>query len=147
MNSVSNIRRERLPSNPSLSPLLQGFVSVAVGAVLFLVFLLVLSVAYGRVYNGQVFPGISVAGVGVEGLSPEQAQALITSRLQYPEMGKIVLQDGERMWVARPSDLGLSLDAKTSAQAAYNLGRQGNPLYRMLMRLVWWQKPAAALLV
>ena len=135
---VSKTQRRSYPARPSTSPLLQGLVSLAGGVALFLVFLMVLSVAFGRAYNGQVFPGISVAGVEVGGLSPEQAQALIASRLQFPETGKVVLQDGERLWVTKPADLGLTLDAQTSAMAAYNLGRQGNPLNRLLMRFSAW---------
>jgi len=138
MDIVSKTQRRSYPARPSTSPLLKGLVSLAGGVALFLVFLMVLSVAFGRAYAGQVFPGITVAGVEVGGLSPEQAQALIASRLQFPETGKVVLQDGERLWVTKPADLGLTLDAQTSAMAAYNLGRQGNPLNRLLMRFSAW---------
>jgi len=42
------------------------------------------------------------------------------------------------MWTVSPSDLGLFLDAETTALAAYNLGRAGNPSARLADRWNAW---------
>ena len=76
-------------------------------------------------YAGRVLPGISVAGVDVGGLSPRAAAARLAERIDYPHSGKIILRDGERVWVATPGELGLSLDPDASAQAAFRVGRSG----------------------
>ncbi len=81
---------------------------------------------YARMYDGRIFPGVSVGGVDLSGLSTPDAQALLIQQLNYPERGKIVFQEGTQLWNAKPAELGLVLDARTTALAAYNLGRTGS---------------------
>jgi len=45
--------------------------------------------------------------------------------LSYPYTGKIVLRDGDKVWVVTPAQMGMAFDASSSAQAAYRLGRSG----------------------
>ena len=52
-------------------------------------------------------------------------------RLDYPQRGKIVFQEGTNLWTAKPAELGLTLDTQTTALAAYNLGRTGSLAARM----------------
>ena len=77
-------------------------------------------VTYGR----GILPQVSAAGVNVGGLSqPEAADVL---RSQWDEL---VLRDGERSWSVDPALLGITLDADTTAQLAYEQGRSlGSPL-------------------
>lgn len=86
---------------------------------------------YGRMYSGRIFPGVTVGGVDVSGMSTEQAASLLLKRLDYPQRGKIAFQDGTTLWTANPADLGLFLDAQTTALAAYNLGRTGSLMGRL----------------
>ena len=72
------------------------------------------------------------------GLRPQEAAAQITAGLVYPTRGKILLRDGERIWVAAPAQLGLYLDAKTSASRAYAIGRQGWLLGRIQAQFLAW---------
>ena len=76
-------------------------------------------------YAGRIFPGVSVAGVDVSGLSPRAAAVRLTEQITYPQAGKILLRDGDKVWVASPGELGMILDPEASAQAAFNLGRSG----------------------
>ncbi|HRJ74968.1 MAG TPA: VanW family protein, partial [Anaerolineales bacterium] len=71
------------------------------------------------------FPGISVAGVDISGLSPGDAAVKLSQTLSYPHTGKVLFRDGERVWVASPSELGMVFDPTASAMAAYNYGRKG----------------------
>jgi vancomycin resistance protein YoaR len=64
-------------------------------------------------------------------MSTQQAAVLLSQRLDYPQRGKIVFQEGTNLWTAKPADLGLSLDSQTTALAAYNLGRTGNLAVRL----------------
>ena len=68
---------------------------------------------------------MSVAGVDVSGLSPRAAAVRLTEQITYPQAGKILLRDGDKVWVASPGELGMILDPEASAQAAFNLGRSG----------------------
>jgi len=76
-------------------------------------------------YIGKIFPGVSVAGVDLSGMTPQEAALSLNNRLSYPYSGQIVFSDGDRVWVARPAELGLVFDPGGSAQAAYSLGRSG----------------------
>jgi vancomycin resistance protein YoaR len=77
------------------------------------------------IYAGRIFPGVSVAGVDLSGLSPSEAALRLSQSLSYPYMGKIVLRDGGKVWVVAPAQMGMAFDASSSAQAAYQLGRSG----------------------
>jgi vancomycin resistance protein YoaR len=126
------------PTLPRATPLLQALVALAAGLVLFIGLLVGFTVVYDFTHAGQIFPGISIAGIDLSGMTPEQASALISQRLDYPTGGSIAFQDGSRVWVARPNELGLFLDSQTSALAAYQKGRQGNPLTRLVSQFQAW---------
>ena len=95
------------------------------GFVLFISTVLVWVLGSQLVYAGRIFPGVSVAGVDLSGLSPSEAALKLNQTLSYPNTGKILFRDGEQVWVASPVELGMVFDPTASANAAYNLGRKG----------------------
>jgi vancomycin resistance protein YoaR len=115
------------PASPSIArPIGQAFMALSLGLALLAVLVILLPGVYSHMYDGRIFPGVAVGGVDVSGMSPEQAAALLTQRLDYPQRGKIAFQEGTTLWTAKPAELGLFLDAQTTALAAYNLGRAGS---------------------
>jgi len=111
---------------PRRNPLLPQIVAALVsGLALFLGAVLVWTVGFQLLYAGRIFPGVSVAGVDLSGLSPSEAALKLNQTLSYPTTGKIVLRDADRVWVVTPAQMGMAFDASTSAQAAYQLGRSG----------------------
>ena len=130
------------PSLPKASPLLQGLVALTAGLALFVILLLGSTVAYDMYHAGKIFPGVSLAGVDLSGMTPEQASTLIAQQLNYPTRGSIVFQDGSKVWIATPGELGLFLDPQTSALAAYQKGRQGNPFSRLGSQFQAWYSGA-----
>lgn len=97
------------------------------GLALFIGAILLWTIGYQLMYAGRVFPGVSIAGVDLSGLSPSEATLRLNQNLSYPHSGKIVLRDGGRVWVVTPAQMGMTFDASASAQAAYQLGRSGGP--------------------
>lgn len=95
------------------------------GITTFTVFVIVWVLGYQLLYAGKIFPGVSVGGVDVSGLSPNEAALKLSQTLSYPITGKILFRDGEKFWVASPSELGMVFDPTASALAAYNYGRKG----------------------
>lgn len=95
------------------------------GFVLFIGIVLVWTVGYQLAYAGRIFPGVTVAGVDLSGLSPSEAAVKLSQTLSYPNTGKVLFRDGERVWVASPAELGMVFDPTASANAAYEHGRQG----------------------
>ncbi len=105
---------------------LQMALGLFFGAILFFVVLFVLSGGYQLLYLGRVFPGVSVAGVNLSGLSQADASARLSAELTYPYGGRILFRDGSRTWVATPAQLGMVIDPDATAKLAYQVGRSGN---------------------
>ncbi|MEN9564318.1 MAG: hypothetical protein RIR73_2562, partial [Chloroflexota bacterium] len=95
------------------------------GFMLFVGIIIVWTLAYQLSYAGRIFPGVSVAGVDLSGLSPNEAALKLSQTLSYPNTGKILFRDGERVWLASPAELGMVFDPTASANAAYSHGRNG----------------------
>lgn len=128
---MSSYTATQTPTRQLLPFFLQAILVLALGMGLFFVFLGAAVIGYDFLYTGKIYPGISVAGVNISGLKPEEAAARLGARLVYPTTGKIVFQDGSKIWVARPVDVGLYLDPDTSVQAAYAFGRSGSIFSRL----------------
>jgi vancomycin resistance protein YoaR len=114
-----------LPKSIKVKPLAQAMLALAAGSVLLVGLVIMIPGIYSYAYDGRIFQGVSVGGVDLSGLSTQQAAELLNQRLDYPQRGKIAFQDGTTLWTAKPAELGLFLDAQTTALAAYNLGRAG----------------------
>src|SRR5512139_515948 len=97
------------------------------GFVLFFVLLILWTVSYQLLYAGRIFPGVSVAGIDLSGLSPTDASLKLNHTLSYPLSGKILFRHGEELWIASPAELGLIFDPSSSAVSAYNVERAGGP--------------------
>jgi vancomycin resistance protein YoaR len=131
-NTATQPRMAHIPPRTSIArPLGQALIALLAGFALFAALLALLPSVYAHMYDGRIFPGVSVGGVDVSGLSTQKAASLLSQRLDYPKRGKIVLQEGTNLWTATPGDLGLFLDAQTTALAAYNLGRTGGLTARL----------------
>jgi vancomycin resistance protein YoaR len=103
----------------------QALAALLGGTILFFVVILVWMLGYQLAYAGRIFPGVSVAGVDLSGLSPNDAAVKLSQTLSYPFTGKVLFRDGERVWLASPVELGMVFDPSASAIAAYNHGRKG----------------------
>lgn len=95
------------------------------GFVLFLAITIAWTLSYQLIYAGRIFPGISVAGVDLSGLSRNDAVLKLSQTLSYSNTGKILFRAAEKTWVASPADLGMVFDPSASAIAAYQVGRSG----------------------
>jgi vancomycin resistance protein YoaR len=137
MSTISTARRRTEHEAPP-SALFLGLLALMGGVALFIVLLMALAFSYDLSYKGQVYSGVWMGGVDLSGLTTEQAAERLSASLAFPQTGRIVLQDSSEVWVLRPGDLGLSLDAQASARMAYSLGRQGNPLRRLIDKFAAW---------
>ena len=108
------------------TPVLPQIVAALVsGVTLFFIVILAWTLGYQLVYAGRIFPGVSVAGVDLSGLTPSEAALKLNQTLSYPVSGKILFRDGEKAWVASPAEVGMVFDPSSSAMSAYQLGRSG----------------------
>lgn len=121
-----------------LEPLSQATFALFGGLLLFLVLVFGVLIGYDLYHAGQIYPGVSVAGVDLSGLSEGEAAELLSRHVVYPEQGRIIFQ-GDQVWPAKPVEVGLYLDPQTSAAAAYSVGRQGNPFTRLRDQFSAWR--------
>ncbi|HUF37660.1 MAG TPA: VanW family protein [Anaerolineales bacterium] len=82
-------------------------------------------------YDDRVYPGVSVAGVDVTGLTEREVAEKLRAALTYPQTGRIAFQDGPTVWVATPFELGFVLDAASSTTGALEIGRSIDPLFAL----------------
>ncbi len=122
------------PPRPSDQPGLiwvQMAAALTGGIVVFGVVLSLLSMLYGLVYAGRIFPGVSVAGVDLSGLNQDEAVIKLSTSLTFPYGGRVTLRDGANTWTTTPAQLGMLFDPKATAELAYQFGRSLNPLQNL----------------
>jgi vancomycin resistance protein YoaR len=125
---------------PQRSPLLLQILAASIGGLsLFLLAVGLIGGGNQLIFSGWVFPGVSMAGVDLSSLTPEQASAALSQNLTYPTHGRVVFRDGDQVWVATPAELGMVFDAGNSVQRAYGLGRQGGLFVSLAGQLNAWQ--------
>ena len=81
---------------------------------------------YGDHYAGRIYPGVTVYGVDLGGLTVDEAAAL-QSELPAPTALPLTLRAGERTWSRSWADLGIYFDPPATAHLAYQVGREGTP--------------------
>jgi vancomycin resistance protein YoaR len=106
-------------------PVAGGVAAVLVGAILVLEL-----VSWGR-----ITPGTTGLGIALGGETPEEASNLLAPRVEALLGHPIELRYGGQTWNTTARDLGLTLDPDQVAQAAFALGRAGNPLARLSVQV------------
>lgn len=114
-------------SNRFTASILFATVLVVVGLCVGVGGLTLLARAYSQRYAGRVYPGASVYGVDLGGLTVDEAAATLQSALPDPAALPLTLRNGERTWRRSWADLGLRLDPVATARLAYQVGREGAP--------------------
>jgi vancomycin resistance protein YoaR len=79
-------------------------------------------------FAGRIFPGVSISGIDVGGLSPSQAAMKIGKTINYPQIGALTFTYQNKSWQVTPAQVGLFLDLDKSSQNAYAVGRNGQLL-------------------
>lgn len=108
------------------------------GVLIFAILLGAAATAFDYYYTGKIYPGITAAGLDLSGQHPAEAAALLRQRFDYPERGRILLRDGDKIWLASPAQLGFHLDPQATAMAAYQLGRYDSALARLTSQFKAW---------
>ncbi len=91
--------------------------------VLVLIFLAGVS-SYYIVYQGKIYPNLSIAGVNIGGNSLENSVSILTSLISTPQ--EIELVYGSDTFSIEAADIGFSYDFPVSVQNVYNSTRTGN---------------------
>jgi len=81
--------------------------------------------AYGQRYADRIYPGVSVYGVDLSGMTVEEATTALQAALPEPSAMPLVLRDGEHSWNRSWAELGIHIDPNATARLAYQVGRRG----------------------
>ena len=76
-----------------------------------------------RSYEGRIYPNVSIQGIAVGEMTPEQAESAL--RLRYAAFLRqpVVITYGDRQWTPTLDELGMTFDFRGAVDTAYNAGR------------------------
>ncbi|MFB0538096.1 MAG: VanW family protein [Anaerolineae bacterium] len=125
----------RKVSKPRINPILIVLPLIDVVAILLALAL----VTYEYLYMDRVYPGVSVFGTELGGLTLAEAEIVLQQKFQEYQPIKLTLRYGEQTWAVSPPELGVSLDARATAISAYAAGREGSTFKRLWdqSRILW----------
>jgi vancomycin resistance protein YoaR len=126
----TNFRDDQLPE--------KIFKALLLGFIFFCFVWISLITGYQILYWGRIYPGISISGINISGLTPDQAAAKLQQNFSFPQNGQIILQDGDKNWSVTPAQIGFTLNDTETALFAYQTGRKGNPINRIFSQVKTW---------
>ena len=102
--------------------------AAGIGATVLIFLSLIGAAIYQSSYTGRIYPGVSISGLDLSGLTAADAARQLVGGYTYLRDGKIVFQFEDKTWVASPADLGLNVNYLVSVDDAYAVGRSGGIL-------------------
>ncbi len=129
-----------LPVNqpePGSAPRRWGVAWLLLGMLLSLLLVVVLAaggLAYLFVQSDQIFPGVSVYGVPVGGLSRAEARLALENRWQRQTIELAVsgsASETRAAWTTTPDELGMMVNATATIDQAYAIGRSRSSLVEL----------------
>lgn len=92
-----------------------------------------------RSYQGRIYPNISVQGIAVGDMTPQQAEAALRARYEAFLQQPVVITYGDRQWTPALDELGMAFDFRGAIDAAYNAGRGRGTLDDLQEIAAIWQ--------
>jgi vancomycin resistance protein YoaR len=89
--------------------------------------------AFDRQYTGRILPGVSVGGIDLAGLTPEEATARLESSFASFREGQVVLTSGDLEMTIPYSDVKRRPDLEGMVAEAMAVGRSGNTVERVIL--------------
>ena len=99
-----------------------------------------LAAGYQVYYDGMIYPGVSVWGTDLSGLTPEQATEALNGQFTYPQTATITFRDGSNIWPITAGELGVDFDVERTVQAAYEVGRHPGLIASLRQQVNAWRE-------
>jgi vancomycin resistance protein YoaR len=128
-------------AEPAFNPwLIRLPILAIIGGMLWIMIIVLAVMAYWRVMDGRILPGVHVYGVNVGGMSPAQAQAAVESAFTYDDQAVFTFREpqSERFWQYTARDLGVTFAASDAVDAAYQIGREATPISSVVEQTLTW---------
>lgn len=123
------------PSTVAYQPATQLKFTLILGVLLAIVASLVAVVVFESRNTDRIYPGVSVGGEDLSGLTMGEALVRLNTDMAYPSKGQIVLTDGNNQWAFTPEQLGLSLNTIASIDQSFRVGRQSGTIANLSAQL------------
>lgn len=137
--------RNQTPSSKRRRRRKRLYLAAGVGAVIFALLLAILIDA--TMYRGKIHGGVTLSGVPVGGLTPEEAKEVLDLRIDKAGGSKVTLTSGDKTWTVSPDDVGAKIDVAASVGAAMEASRKGNFLIDRFRGFGMWFKDKSVPLV
>jgi len=110
------------------------------GLVLLVLLVALLVTSYEYRHSDRIYTGVMAWGVDLSGLSKDDAQRELAAAFPYMEQEAVTVVNPltDQRWTYTPVSLGLSFDVETTVEAAFEIGRQGNPFSRLRQQFGAW---------
>lgn len=123
------------PRTISYKPAAQLKFTLIVGLILAIVVGLVALAVLDSRNTDRIYPGVSVGGADLSGLTMGEALVRLNTDMAYASTAHIVLTDGKDQWAFTPEQLGLSFNTIASIDQAFRVGRQSGTIANLSTRL------------
>lgn len=108
------------------------------GVVLLLLLLAIFVSLFQIQYRGRIMPNISAYGVDLSGMTLDEAAAALEARFALDNDRVFTFRDGDQVWQASATELGMDFDPSVIAQEAMDFAHSGNPMLDLIDQgLIW----------
>ena len=79
---------------------------------------------YQYQHAGLIHQGVSVRSIDLSGMTLPQAQTVLEAAFDPYPMAPVTVRYGDQTWTLTAKDLGVNFDARSAAEAAFQVGRR-----------------------
>jgi len=137
LNQISQVIKTGSARQPNIwLPL--TFVALTGGVLVLLVFTVLI---YQLVFLQRAYPGVSIAGMPVGGLTRPEIMSVVSTRTQERLNRPITIHTENQQWTFTGQQLGMQVDVAATADSAFGIGRRGNLLADILTQIALYSHP------
>ncbi len=129
------------PSNGRFSRNLSYFLVAPLTALVVVSLFLAFNVAtYQNQHREVIYSGVSMMGIDLSQMTPEEAKAALSEALPYTQAGAVTFTDPatNQTWSKSASELGATADVDRMVDEAFNVGREGGPIRQFRDMFAAW---------
>lgn len=108
------------------------------GSILLVLVLSLFLLAFQLRFRDTIYPGVSALGMPLSGMTIEEATATLETQFSYGSNAVFTFRDGDNIWQMTAADLGVGFDAAETANQAFAVGHDNNPLLDMPAQADAW---------